>query len=206
MRIEIDTKTRTVRINNDAQFEQRHPRKDDGEFTKKNGGTNGTLVFDQTTLKYPNGDIKKLRAWADEYYNNHLAGHTTEHPELGKVIFTRGGFNKPRSFSADPRKLKLVPALPKIIAHGHIVSSDCDRKQRKNMDCVYKLETNLELEGKAITVRVVIRSDNNGRLYYDHSIKEPELVSAITNAGVTQVSNGSINSEKWIVNLFIKNQ
>ena len=175
-------------------------------MAEEHKGSQHTLFFDQTTLKYPDGDIKQLRSWADEYYKNNLAGHTTEHPVLGQIIFTQGGFNKPRSFSADPRKLKLVPALPQIIACGHIVSTDCDRKQRKNMDCVYKLETNVVLEKQRIKVRVVIRSDNNGRLYYDHQIKEPELVSAITNAGVTQVSNNSITPTKWIVNLFIDNQ
>ena len=144
-----------------------------------------------------------MRAWADDYYTNNLASTTIEHPKLGNIIFTNRGFEKPRSFSADPRKLKLVPVLPDIIKNGEVVVTECDRKNRKNIECGYKLDTQVVLEKENLTVRVIIRSDNNGNLYYDHYIKEPTSVSSITNEGVPWVSVKNISKKILIVNTFI---
>lgn len=206
MRIEIDTKTRTVRINNDAGFEQKHPRDNDGKFAHT-----GTITVRGNELAGFGVSGAELRMAAVDYYKKHLAGTTVKHPELGEIIFSQSGYKKPVSFSADERKLRLFPFLPEMIKQGKLIESEKDRDGRRNISKFYVLRSHVKLNGKEVRIRVNVREDNQGNLYYDHVIaKEKSLEQrsgpATNPAEISKGVNNSIEPEKWIVNLFIDNQ
>ena len=155
----------------DEWNEEDHPRDDDGKFGK--GGVKakeGKVVLTGTELGGKDLEPSVLRNKAKEYYKNNLAGTKVKNPELGEIEFSSGGFRKPVSLSADIRKLQLFPALKEIIAKGKLIESEDDRYKRANVDKFYTLLSRVTLNGENIKVRVSIRKDSTGKLYYDHVV------------------------------------
>lgn len=101
-----------------------------------------------------------------------LANTEVDHHKLGKILFTKNGFKKPISFSGDERKLKLFPYLPDIIKNGELLEDNSDKYGRTNVFNFYTLKSKINIDGKDEVVRVSVRKDNNGRLYYDHVIQK----------------------------------
>lgn len=201
MRIEICTRTNTVRIFNKKPFNEadvcRNPK---GEFAPK-----GTIIVRGNELAGFGVSGAELRAAAVDYYKKHLAGTTVKHPELGEIIFSQGGYRKPISFSADERKLRLFPFLPEIIKRGKIIETEKDRDKRPNVKSFYVLSANVNIGNQREKVRITIRRDDKGNLYYDHVIAKKTLGSSpVHNTGRgAQGVNNSVNTENWIVNLFL---
>lgn len=155
----------------DEWNEEDHPRDDDGKFGKGGGkAKEGKLVLTGTELGGKDLEPSVLRNKAKEYYKNNLAGTKVKNPELGEIEFSSGGFRKPVSLSADIRKLQLFPALKEIIAKGKLIKSEDDRYKRANVDKFYTLLSPVTLNGENIKVRVSIRKDSTGKLYYDHVV------------------------------------
>ena len=179
---------RTGHISNAGQWnEADHPRKKDGKF-EKSGGTM-TPVHPQIkpkTLKQQkvktvqtltgkelapfNSSIEELREKASRYYQKELNGKSFENHKLGLIKFSDNAGKKPLSFSGNPEKLRVVPALKEIIKKGEPSKPEPDRYKRPNVKAVYTIKANVLLNGKDVSVGVNIREDNNGKLYYDHYI------------------------------------
>lgn len=154
-------------------------------------------------------DIKELREKASKYYEERLANTEVEHPRLGKIIFTKNGYKKPISFSADERKLKLFPYLPQIIKNGVLVKSDKDKQDRPNVFNFYTLKTKIIFDDKEEIVRISIRKDNNGKLYYDHAIQKEigfKKTPSGNESGGLETSNNSVAQEEYNVNIFFENE
>ena len=116
---------------------------------------------------------QELRNKAKEYYIKYLADTKCKNEKIGYVLFSHGGYDKPISSSKDERKLKIIPFLPDIISKGTAGDLEPDRKQRKNVKGFYTIKKLIKFQGKECSVRVSVKVDNNGRLYYDHSfVKE----------------------------------
>lgn len=196
MQIEIDTRTRTIRINNEFT-ESEHPRDADGKFAEK-----GTITVRGNELAGFGVSGTELRAAAVDYYKKHLAGTSVKHPELGEILFSQGGYKKPISFSADERKLKLFPFLPDIIKKGKIIKTEKDRYSRAQVEEWIILETEVEIENKTVTARVNLRKDGSGRLYYDHVISKTPSGTAY-NVSQSRGINNSMPQNNWIVNMFL---
>ncbi|MDR1498840.1 MAG: hypothetical protein LBS34_00945 [Rickettsiales bacterium] len=170
--------------------EEEHPRDGDGKFTK--GGNESKVIVDSNALgNYSN--IKELRQKAEKYYKNNLAGSKVENKELGEIIFSHGGFEKPISFSGDYRKLLLFPYLKEIVASGKVVDDSSDTKGREKNHW-FLLKNSVVLDGKKLDVGINIRQDNNGKFYYDHFIvkEKPSLANLPTNADGNEGYNNSI--------------
>ena len=182
-----------------------HPRHADGKFAPKAQGESGSLNVKGNELAGFAITGEALRDVARTYYEENLAGHSVKHPELGDVFFSKSGHKKPISFSADERKLRMFPFLPDIIKNGQVMPDDKDRYGRKNVTAFYTLKSPVVYDGKTEIVRVTIRKDNMGRLYYDHVInKTLEETPAGNKSGGSKGVNNSIAPEEWIVNLFIE--
>lgn len=146
-----------------------------------------------------------LRTAAVDYYKKNLAGTTVKHHELGDVLFSQSGYKKPVSFSADERKLRLFPFLPEIIKTGKVVQTEKDRYNRPQVDGWVVLESKITYKGEDTSVRVNLRKDSNGRLYYDHVISKT-LGGTAYNDSQSKGVNNSIGQDEQIVNLFILSQ
>jgi len=206
-------------INNSDFEEAEHPRDDAGKFTDKDAGTSTTPPSEkQIEIKGDElgeyKDTKELRQKAVDYYKKNLAGTYVNHNKIGKITFTLSGYKKPISFSADKRKLLLFPYLPEIIKNGVIDKEEKDNKGRADFSWVI-LKSKIKLgikeeeekkEGKKEeVVRVNIRKDDDGNLYYDHVINKNPSGSAY-NVSQSQISNSIIKNDEYIVNLFIKDE
>lgn len=117
-----------------------------------------------------NSSIEELREKASRYYQKELNGKSFENHKLGLIKFSDNAGKKPLSFSGNPEKLRVVPALKEIIKKGEPSKPEPDRYKRPNVKAVYTIKANVLLNGKDVSVGVNIREDNNGKLYYDHYI------------------------------------
>ena len=202
MQIEIDTRTCTIRINNEFT-ESEHPRDADGKFAEK-----GTITVRGNELAGFGVSGTELRAAAVDYYKKHLAGTSVKHPELGEILFSQGGYKKPISFSADERKLKLFPFLPDIIKKGKLIEIEADRDKRRNINAFYVLRSVIALGKEKINVRINIREDNQGNLYYDHVIAKERTLGqrsdpATNPAELPKGVTNSIHENSLVVNMFL---
>lgn len=143
-----------------------------------------------------------LRTAAIDYYKKNLAGTAVKHHELGDVMFSQSGYKKPVSFSADERKLRLFPFLPEIIKTGKVIQTEKDRYNRPQVDEWVVLESKISYKGEDTIVRVNLRKDSNGRLYYDHVISK-SLGGTAYNDSQSKGVNNSIGQKEPVVNLFI---
>ncbi len=191
---------------NNAWEENKHKRDKNGKFAKDNEKSSSTikdLIIDENKLGSASIPADELRKIAVEYYKNNLAGTSVHHEELGKIIFSNSGFKKPISFSADIRKLRLFPYLPEIIKNGKVITEENDKRDRVNVQKFYTLVSEVVLDGKKEKIRVNIRKDSNGNLYYDHVINKPRMNSdRLNKSGLTRGVNNSMPEESVVVNIF----
>lgn len=157
----------------DKWDESKHPRAENGQFGNSSRSSVSEIVLSGTELGGNNLEPSVLRNKAKEYYKRNLAGTKVKNPQLGEIEFSSKGFKKPVSFSADIRKLQLFPALKDIIAKGKLIEEETERYGRTNVTSFYTLRSSVKLGDKKINVRVSIRKDNSGKLYYDHVITKP---------------------------------
>lgn len=134
-----------------------------------------------------------------------MAGTTVEHPKLGKINFSNKGYKKPISFSADERKLRIFPYLPEIIKSGKIISSENDRYSRKNINEWVVLSSSVKIDNKQETIRVNVRKDSSGNLYYDHVIRKSDSGTAY-NDSQSNGFNSNISDTDEVVNIFFDNE
>ncbi|MDE6571185.1 MAG: hypothetical protein K2L95_03135 [Alphaproteobacteria bacterium] len=180
--------------------ESDHPRAPDGKFGAKD---TGAIAVRGNELGGFNMTPGELRSAAVDYYKKNLAGTTVRHPELGDVQFSMGGYKKPISFSADARKLKLFPYLPDIIKRGTIIEKQDDKRDRQNVNAFYTIKCPVQIDDKPENVRLTVRSDSNGRLYYDHVIIKPLANSdRLNKSGLAKGVDNSITESDLVVNLF----
>ena len=62
--------------------------------------------------------------------------------------------------------------MPDIIKNGELLEDNSDKYGRTNVFNFYTLKSKINIDGKDEVVRVSVRKDNNGRLYYDHVIQK----------------------------------
>lgn len=198
--------------------ESKHPRDKDGKFGSGSSAS-GSITVRGNELGGHNMTHEELRAAAVDYYKKNLAGTSVKHPELGEVHFSMGGYKKPISFSADERKLKLFPFLPDIIKQGEIIKKEQDKRVRQNVNAFYTIKCPVNVQGKDESIRLTIRADSNGKLYYDHVISKPLANSdRLNESGLAKGNNcssgtayndsqsrevnNSISDSEYVVNLF----
>lgn len=118
----------------------------------------------------------ELRRAARAWYDENLLGATVEAEALGgrPVEFRKP--TKAFSFSGDPRKLRLTPALADMIRTGRLKASETSYDARQAAAGVryHRLEATAEVGGDRQTVRITLFEDANGRIYYDHRVEEAD--------------------------------
>lgn len=124
-------------------------------------------------------DLKTLRAKARQFYADNLRGTSVRSEALGRDVEFRGS-RKPFNSSANPDKLRLFAALPDVIAHGELVTSEPPRTpaMEPSTRAYHYLQATVEMDGKPVRVGVTIREDAAGNLYYNHNPVEEAAPAA----------------------------
>lgn len=133
-------------------------------------------------LKY-NGDIRKLRENAGNYYQKHLQGRTIYNPTLGIIrlgkgftenglTYTGSGKKKMKSTSADKDKLLSVPHLDELIKGSVFVTESLPYGDKHENDFFYYLHSAIEIDGKIRYVIISVKEDVKGVLTYKNHIVE----------------------------------
>lgn len=192
----------------DEWDEDKHPRANNGQFGNGSGEYSFKIISIKGNKLGEYNSKEELREKAKEYYEKHLANTEVEHPKLGKILFTKNGFKKPISFSGDERKLKLFPYLPDIIQNGELANTEKDKRNRNNFENIHTIKSDISLDGKRESVRIIIREDNNGNLYYDHTINKEDFVSSGYKSGSRKspLVEDSVPQEDYVVNLFFEEE
>lgn len=113
-------------------------------------------------------DIAELRERAMAYYDQHLAPQAVVREGFGEVRFDGRGRRKTRATSADPDKLRLIPAIPDIIRHGrHVGSAPGRHADSASIRRVHWFEGQVDLDGTLHTARVQVQERTDGRFYYN---------------------------------------
>lgn len=125
----------------------------------------------------PDG-VKALRAVAIDALESML-GDWVSCPALGRdVELRRSGLKKVKSTSADPRKLKIIPVLKKLIGSAKNVGSkpNYDKANSPNIVEYQTLRSLVTLVGQELAVRFVVARDDKGAYHYDHTVFLREVI------------------------------
>ncbi|MGE8046050.1 hypothetical protein ACQKO6_17840 [Pseudomonas monteilii] len=128
---------------------------------------------------------KELRAAVKAHLES-LRGQMVDCPALGqKVEIRQRGIKESLAFSGNPKKLKLLHAIPQIISTAQVAERSENHKTEKKGSVVayFYLSSTVMLAGESIAVRVVIEQDDKGRLYYDLLIDPPKEKAMLDSTG-----------------------
>ncbi len=114
-------------------------------------------------------DTDALRIAAIQWYRDNLQGKTPAHSnDIGDIVFTGKGRKEVAHFSADPDKLKLLPALREIIEQGEYIKEEQPNHPRKDGIVKFHLiEADVKMGGKLFRVLVEVGEDKSGNKFYD---------------------------------------
>jgi hypothetical protein len=126
-------------------------------------------------------EVKDLRQAARAYFADKLRGTSVHSDALDRDVEFRSS-RKPFNTSANPDKLRLFAALPDIIKHGELVSSEAPHTlaMEPTTRAYHYLQATVDLDGRPVRVGVTVREDANGHLYYNHNPVE-EAARTATN-------------------------
>lgn len=128
---------------------------------------------------------KELRAAVKAHLES-LRGQMVDCSALGqKVEIRQRGIKESLAFSGNPKKLKLLHAIPQIISAAQIVerSENHKRDKKTTVEAYFYLKSTVFLAGELIAVRVVIEQDVSGKLYYDLLIDPPKEKAMLDSTG-----------------------
>lgn len=160
----------------DTAFEEsKHPRDKSGRFGKGRGESSGERGVSSGTEISLTGnelgsyrDVKELRQKAVDYYKEHLQGKPAYRDDIGEIRFTRKGMEKSRSFSGNPDKLLMFPAIRDIIETGKLGREEAiDHSRNDDIVAFIPISSTVNFKGKPREVELLLGKDRNGNLYYD---------------------------------------
>ncbi|MDD3436567.1 MAG: TIGR03960 family B12-binding radical SAM protein [Candidatus Gastranaerophilales bacterium] len=121
--------------------------------------------------EYKGKNITELREEAKNDFINRFKNKTFYNKSFNQFIRIPAS-DKSFSNSADPRKIYSFKYLDKILCNAKYTNSKPDDKSRKNIKAWHFFEMALSVNGINDIIVISTREDNNGILYYNHSIKK----------------------------------
>ena len=146
---------------------------------------------------------KELRAAAKTYLEG-MRGQMVNCPVLGaKVEIRQRGIKETLAFSGNPKKLKLMHAIPQIIATATAAVREDNHKKAKKpfVEAYFFLKSTVALEGEQIALHVVIEQDDKGRLYYDLMVDPPKEKAMLDSSGVSPDHYSGLPQEQDIASV-----
>lgn len=113
-------------------------------------------------------DIDELRQKAIDYFAENIQGKMINIGEYKNIRISSKSRKKYKSFSADKRKLLIVPILLQVLKTAQYKCSSTKYKDRKDNIIIFHYFINEIFinEGK-YSVYITIGEDENGNLFYD---------------------------------------
>lgn len=106
-----------------------------------------------------------------EFAESKLYGRSIYHRDIKKkVIFTKSGIKKAIMGKRGLSKirLQLVYLAPQILKSSRLVVTEKDKKSRKQILNIHKLNCYHTINGQEYKIFIVLRESLNGNIYYDH--------------------------------------
>lgn len=150
--------------------EKDHPRDDEGKFMDRNGSS---FYNDKTKTIELKGDElgssdDEIRENAFKYYKEKYQGKKFNNPNLNNILFSRTGFDKLKTNSADIDKLKAIPALKDIIEKGNYIGEEQPSHECKDgIIKFHRINHDVSLAGKKENMSVLIGEDRQGNRFYN---------------------------------------
>lgn len=130
-----------------------------------------------------------------------LRGDWLDCPALNaQVEIRKRGVNKIRSTSADPLKLKVIPAIREILASAIKVRTkpNYDRENSQNILAYHVLRAAVVIGSEEKGVRIVVSEDDKGLFHYDHTLLATTAIfdsvesKSPTDAGLSWLMGGNL--------------
>jgi hypothetical protein len=119
--------------------------------------------------------LKEMREAARTLWKDQIAGTTVANKDLGEIKFTNSGRAKFFSNTADPDKLRLLPALRQIVEKADLVDTvENPAGEQPGIRAVHWLEADVAIGDQSRRVGFSVREDRNGQLFYNLNAT-PEL-------------------------------
>ncbi|GAB4059174.1 hypothetical protein [Uliginosibacterium sediminicola] len=128
-----------------------------------------------------------------------MRGDMVPCPAIGREVeIRRRSIKETLAFSADPRKLKLIPAIKEMIGSAVLEYREDNHKldKKPGVATYYRLATTVMLEAAPLRVSVVIAEDRDGTLYYDFMINRDaaaERTTALDSSSAAEVPSSPLN-------------
>ena len=102
---------------------------------------------------------------ARSHYKEHVQGRTVYNESLGHAVdFTRAGGSKVLATGRlDARRMRLVSALPEIVARAHFFESQVARTGTRGVRIVHRGVVPVEIDGDLRALQVTLREHSDGR-------------------------------------------
>ena len=113
-------------------------------------------------------DISELREKAIKYFGKNIQGKFFDIGEYKNIRISQTSKKKYRGFSADERKLLIVPKLLDILKSSKYVRTSDKYKDRKdNITIFYYFTNEVFIRDKKYKIFITIGRDDRGNLFYD---------------------------------------
>ena len=113
-------------------------------------------------------DIKELREIAIKYFADNIQGKTFDIGKFKNIRINKKAKYKYKTFSADERKLLIVPNLLEILKTSKYKKSSPKYKERKDKITIFHYFTNeITLKNEYYEVYITIGEDDKGNLFWD---------------------------------------
>ena len=157
-------------IKNDADFENKHPRDEQGKFTS---GSSSSFYNETTkTIELKGNELgsteDEIRENGVKYFKENYQGKKFDNPELKGILFSRAGLNKLKSNSADIEKIKAIPALKDIVEKGKYQGSeDLAHPRQDGIIKFHRINHDVSINGQKENMSVLIGEDRDGNRFYN---------------------------------------
>lgn len=136
----------------------------------ENYGNTQIIITEEEIKKYFGNykNIKELRKKAIKYFADNFQGKTFDIGKFKNIRISKTARNKYESFSADKRKLLIVPKLLFILKNSKYKDSKYSYKNRRDNIFKFHYFTNeVIIKNDKYRIYITIGEDRIGKLFYD---------------------------------------
>ncbi|MBQ3834910.1 MAG: hypothetical protein II816_05280 [Elusimicrobia bacterium] len=113
-------------------------------------------------------NIEELRKRAIKYFADNIQGKPVDIGEYKNIRISRKSRDKYESFSADERKLLIIPKLLEILKTSEYKKSESPYKQRNDeIQKIHYFVNEIIVKDNKYSVYITIGEDQRGKLFYD---------------------------------------
>lgn len=140
----------------------------------------GNEVADFSTLK-PADNLKPYREKAKAWAERNLPQTITNQASGMEIELRRSGVESSLEHGSGPGKIQSIAALPDLLKNGILLDRSGDAGGRPIT--IHTLGAKLNIGTRSYVARMVVREDQNGKLFYDHELSTIESLDALSESG-----------------------